>query len=72
MLKKIKSKYIAKRFKDESGAEIVQVILVLGFALLLGAALLLVGDQLAGLISTAGTQLSNLFGNMTDGVPPAP
>ncbi len=51
--------------EEEGGSEIVQVIIVLGFAVGLGAALLLLQGQLTDAISSAGTKITTMFSRMT-------
>lgn len=47
--------------KKESGSEIVQVVIVLGFALALGAALLLMQDTITAGISSVQQEVQTFF-----------
>lgn len=56
--------------EEGGGSEIVQTIIVLGFALGLGAALLLLQGNVKTAITTAGTNITTFFSNITSGMLP--
>ena len=66
LLKKIEAAAYAG--EEEGGSEIVQTVIVLGFALGLGAALLLLQGQIRTAITTAGTNLTTFFTSITAGM----
>ena len=51
--------------EEEGGSEIVQVVIVLGFAVGLGAALMLLQDQINAAIKSAGSSITNMFKSVT-------
>ena len=55
------------RRAPERGSEIVQTVIVLGFAVGLGAALMLLQGNIQTAITTAGTNITDLFSKVTNG-----
>ena len=53
--------------EEDGGSEIVQTVIVLGFAVGLGAALLLLQGNIQTAITTAGTNITDLFSKVTNG-----
>ena len=49
------------RGEENGGSEIVQAVIVLGFAVGLGAALMLLQGNIQTAITTAGTNITDLF-----------
>ena len=62
-----KTRALAYRGEEDGGSEIVQVVLVLGFAVGLGAALMTLQKQINTSINSAGTSISNMFRSVTAG-----
>ena len=62
-----KIRALVVRGEENGGSEIVQAVLVLGFAVGLGAALLLLLGNLHTALSSAGTNLTDLFSKVTNG-----
>lgn len=62
-----KARALAYRGEEDSGSEIVQVVIVLGFAVGLGAALMTLQNQINTSINSAGTSISNMFRSVTAG-----
>ena len=52
---------------DDGGAEVGQTVIVLGFAVGLGAALLLLQGNIQGAITQAGTAVTDMFSKITSG-----
>lgn len=53
--------------EEEGGSEIVQTVIVLGFAVGLGAALLLLQGNIQDAITKAGTSVTDMFSKITSG-----
>ena len=53
--------------EEDGGSEIVQTVNVLGFAVGLGAALLLLQGNIQTAITKAGTSVTNMFSKITSG-----
>ena len=53
--------------EDDGGSEIVQTVIVLGFAVGLGAALLLLQGNIQTAITKAGTSVTDMFSKITSG-----
>ena len=53
--------------EEDSGSEIVQTVIVLGFAVGLGAALLLLQGNIQTAITKAGTSVTDMFSKITSG-----
>ena len=53
--------------EEDGGSEIVQTVIVLGFALGLGAALLLLQGNIQTAITKAGTSVTDMFSKITSG-----
>lgn len=53
--------------EEDGGSEIVQTVIVLGFAVGLGAALLLLQGNIQTAITKAGTSVTDLFSKITSG-----
>lgn len=53
--------------EEDGGSEIVQTVIVLGFAVGLGAALLLLQDNIQTAITKAGTSVTDMFSKITSG-----
>lgn len=62
-----KTRALAYRGEEDGGSEIVQVVIVLGFAIGLGAALMTLQNQINTSINSAGTSISNMFRSVTAG-----
>lgn len=62
-----KARALAYRGEEEGGSEIVQVVIVLGFAVGLGAALMTLQNQINGSITGASTSINNMFKSVTAG-----
>ena len=52
---------------EDGGSEIVQTVIVLGFAVGLGAALLLLQGNIQTAITKAGTSVTDMFSKITSG-----
>ena len=55
------------RGEEEGGSEIVQTVIVLGFAVGLGAALILLQGNIQTAITDAGTSVTDMFSKITSG-----
>ena len=53
--------------KKTAGSEIVQVVIALGFAVGLGAALMILQTQVNTAITSAGNSVTNMFKSVTSG-----
>lgn len=53
--------------EEDGGSEIVQVVIVLGFAVGLGAALLALQDQINAAIKSAGDSIATMFQSVSAG-----
>ena len=53
--------------EEDGGSEIVQTVIVLGFAVGLGAALLLLQGNIQTAITKAGTSVPDMFSKITSG-----
>lgn len=53
--------------EEDGGSEIVQTVIVLGFAVGLGAALLLLQGSIQTAITKAGTSVTDMFSKITSG-----
>ena len=53
--------------EEDDGSEIVQTVIVLGFAVGLGAALLLLQGNIQTAITKAGTSVTDMFSKITSG-----
>ena len=62
-----KTRALAYRGEEDGGSEIVQVVIVLGFAVGLGAALMTLQNQINTSINSAGTSISNMCISVTAG-----
>lgn len=62
-----KARAWAFRGEEEGGSEIVQVVIVLGFAVGLGAALLALQGNIQQAITSAGTSITDTFSKITSG-----
>lgn len=62
-----KTRALAYRGEEDGGSEIVQVVIVLGFAVGLGAALMTLQNQINTSINSAGTSISNMFRSVSAG-----
>ena len=62
-----RARALAYRGEEDGGSEIVQVVIVLGFAVGLGAALMTLQNQINTSINSAGTSISNMFRSVTAG-----
>ena len=51
--------------EEDGGSEIVQVVIVLGFAVGLGAALIMLQDQINEAIKGAGSSITSMFRSVT-------
>ena len=60
-------KALVVRGEEGGGSEIVQTVIVLGFAVGLGAALMLLQGNIQTAITTAGTNITDLFSKVTNG-----
>lgn len=63
----IKMRALMMRGEEEGGSEIVQTVIVLGFAVGLGAALLLLQGSIQTSITSAGTSITDMFSKVTSG-----
>lgn len=55
------------RGEENGGSEIVQTVIVLGFAVGLGAALMLLQGNIQTAIQNAGTAITDMFSKVTNG-----
>ncbi|WP_241963683.1 hypothetical protein [Gordonibacter sp. 28C] len=55
------------RGEEGGGSEIVQTVIVLGFAVGLGAALMLLQGNIQTALTTAGTNITDMFSKVTSG-----
>lgn len=62
-----KAKTFALVGEEDGGSEIVQTVIVLGFAVGLGAALLLLQGNIQTAITKAGTSITDMFSKITSG-----
>ena len=62
-----KIRALVVRGEENGGSEIVQAVIVLGFAVGLGAALMLLQGNIQTAITTAGTNITDLFSKVTNG-----
>ena len=62
-----KLKALVVRGEEGGGSEIVQTVIVLGFAVGLGAALMLLQGNIQTAITTTGTNITDLFSKVTNG-----
>lgn len=62
-----KAKALAVMGEEEGGSEIVQTVIVLGFAVGLGAALLMLQGNIQSAITKAGTSVTDMFSKITSG-----
>ena len=62
-----KLRALVVRGEDNGGSEIVQTVIVLGFAVGLGAALLLLQGNIQTAITKAGTSVTDMFSKITSG-----
>ena len=62
-----KMRALLVRGEEEGGSEIVQTVIVLGFAVGLGAALLLLQGNIQTAITHAGTVVTDTFSKITSG-----
>ncbi|WP_080802075.1 hypothetical protein [Arabiibacter massiliensis] len=62
-----KLRAIVVRGEEEGGSEIVQTVIVLGFAVGLGAALMALQGNIATVIKSAGTSIGEMFRSVTAG-----
>ena len=53
--------------EEDGGSEIVQTVIVLGFAVGLGAALMLLQGNIQTAITKAGTSVTDMFSKITSG-----
>ncbi len=60
-----KARAYAMRGEEEGGSEIVQTVIVLGFAVGLGAALILLQGNIQTAITSAGTAVTDMFSKIT-------
>lgn len=65
--KQSKLKTLALVGEEDGGSEIVQTVIVLGFAVGLGAALLLLQGNIQTAITKAGTSVTDMFSKITSG-----
>ena len=65
--KQSKIKALLVRGEEDGGSEIVQTVIVLGFAVGLGAALILLQGNIQGAITKAGTSVTDMFSKVTSG-----
>lgn len=54
--------------EQEGGADVVEYVVTLGIAIGLGAILVAFKDKIGAVITDAGTKLTTLFGNVTNGL----
>lgn len=62
-----KVRALAYRGEEDGGSEIVQVVIVLGFAVGLGAALVAMQTNINTAITSAGNSVTNMFKSVTAG-----
>ena len=62
-----KVRALAYRGEEDGGSEIVQVVIALGFAVGLGAALMILQTQVNTAITSAGNSVTNMFKSVTSG-----
>ena len=62
-----KARALAYRGEEDGGSEIVQVVIALGFAVGLGAALVALQGQINTAITSAGNSVTNMFKSVTSG-----
>ena len=62
-----KIRALVVRGEENGGSEIVQAVIVLGFAVGLGAALMLLQGNIHTASTTAGTNITDLFSKVTNG-----
>ena len=62
-----KARAMAYRGEEDGGSEIVQVVIALGFAVGLGAALMVLQTQINTAITSAGNSVTNMFKSVTSG-----
>lgn len=62
-----KARALAYRGEEDGGSEIVQVVIALGFAVGLGAALMILQTQVNTAITSAGNSVTNMFKSVTSG-----
>ena len=62
-----KARALAYRGEEDGGSEIVQVVIALGFAVGLGAALMLLQTQVNTAITSAGSSVTSMFKSVTSG-----
>ena len=67
LVKCSKLRALAVRGEEGGGSEIVQTVIVLGFAVGLGAALLLLQGNIQTAITKAGTSVTDMFSKITSG-----
>ncbi len=65
--KQSKVKALLVRGEEDGGSEIVQTVIVLGFAVGLGAALILLQGNIQSAITKAGTSVTDMFSKVTSG-----
>ena len=58
---------LALRGEERGGSEIVQTVIVLGFAVGLGAALIALQGNIQSAITQAGTSVTDMFSKITQG-----
>lgn len=58
---------LAMRGEERGGSEIVQTVIVLGFAVGLGAALIALQGNIQSAITQAGTSVTDMFSKITQG-----
>lgn len=62
-----KLRALVVRGEEEGGSEIVQTVIVLGFAVGLGAALIALQGNIQTAIKDAGTAVTDMFSKVTSG-----
>ena len=62
-----KARALAYRGEEDGGSEIVQVVIALGFAVGLGAALMILQTQVNTAITSAGSSVTSMFKSVTSG-----
>ncbi len=62
-----KARAMAYCGEEDGGSEIVQVVIVLGFAVGLGTALMALQNQINTSINGASTSIANMFKSVTSG-----
>ncbi|MDJ1650277.1 MULTISPECIES: hypothetical protein [Gordonibacter] len=62
-----KARALAVRGEEGGGSEIVQTVIVLGFAVGLGAALMLLQGNVQSAITTVGSNITDMFAKVTSG-----